>query len=278
MKYFLLFTITQAFNWINLANEKPETICQSETLSPGQQRLCSRTKIGEILPEAIKRTISSCKETMTDKRWNCNHLRRSSRESAYLEALSTAQLIRTAEHKCLEGNCGAFTHVRELIELEPMSKLKRAIRKHNIQVGIGSIKRNTKCRCHGQSGACTAQTCWDQSEDVAVTLKKKYESAVQIEKKDDPIQIPAELALLTPHFKNRLLYSRNDDDFCRLTRGRKCQLEKMNGSHCSKMCCGRGFVTKETKTKRPDQCTFQWPNRIDCETSKTVTVINHVCI
>ena len=279
MNILFLITCVKAFNWLKLSDAET-TICDSQTLTTSQRRLCLHSSIGDILPQAVKRTQSNCRETMTDQRWNCDHSRKSSREFAYVEALSTAHMMNTAERQCLEGNCRPLGPIREMVGLTQISRLNKAIRLHNLQVGVKSVTKRKKSTCHGQSGACTTWTCWDQSADeqeVAVTLKHKYEGAVQIGKSPNA-SVPAELALLTPNFKDTLLFSRNDDDFCHLTQGRTCQLDKMNGSHCSRMCCGRGHLTRETKIERPDQCTFNWPDRIDCHATKTVTQVDLVCM
>ena len=45
----------------------------------------------------------------------------------------------------------------------------------------------SSCKCHGSSGACTAQTCWESTPDfkkVAAKLKSKYHSAVYVYKKN----------------------------------------------------------------------------------------------
>merc|ERR1712071_590175 len=63
--------------------------------------------------------------------------------------------------------------------------LRRRISRHNNAVGSKIVERlvNRTCKCHGVSGSCTMQTCWNQLahfSEAARSIKLKYERTVMI--------------------------------------------------------------------------------------------------
>ena len=299
--YFYIITVVTAINWLGLSNINQETdICSSSLLTPPQKRLCSRGGVAPVaLTHAAHTTISTRQGAMKSNKWGCHTSRHNthSKEHAYLQALATAHLIVSVERVCLSSgqkNCQPATlYARQMVGLEKMeSKLEKSIRDHNIQVGIEKLRQQTrqKCRCHGQSGSCSTKTCWTESprpETVAMELKKEYEQAVQVATSDSDQneatkmikKIPLELALLTPFFSQRLLFTRQQRDFCSITKGRSCQMGDLTSeSHCRIMCCGRGHLTKSVKTLEPGKCAFEWPRTVKCEPATTVHRNVHVCL
>ena len=291
MKLQLLFVnFASAINWLGMANVDRHDVCTSSLLSPGQKRLCVRGGVEPFaLSYAARVTIDTCKESMKQSRWGCRVSRHNthSREHAYIHALATAQLVVSTERACQQGNgCQPpVAYARQMISLEKtQSKLERTIRRHNVAVGIEKLRKQThqKCRCHGQSGACTTKTCWTESpqpEEIANELKAEYEQAVQVTDQNEPNMIPLELALLTPFFTERLLFTRTKADFCPTTKGRSCQIDDITReSHCQNFCCGRGHLTKSYRMVKGGKCTFEWPDKINCDPETTVHKQKYICL
>ena len=293
--YFYIINIVTAINWLGIVNE--DEICWSSLLSPPQKRLCARGGVDPVaLAHAARVTIDSCQDAMKENKWGCHISRHNthSKEHAFIQALATAHLIVSVERVCQTGEerCHkpAGSYARQMIGLEKIeSKVEQSIKRHNIQVGIEKLRQATqqKCRCHGQSGACSLKTCWSESpqpEVIAQELKKEYEQAVQVatdQNEATPMKkIPLELALLTPFFTERLLFTRTQRDFCSTTKGRSCQLngDLTSESHCRNMCCGRGHLSKSFDTVEPGKCSFEWPSTIKCEQSRTVRRHINLCL
>ena len=287
---FVIINMASAINWLGMANIDRADICSSSLLSAAQKRLCSRAGVNPMaLPTAARATIDTCIESMKNARWGCQMSRHNtqSREHAYINALSTAQLILSTEYTCKTGEqCRpAIGYARQMIGLEKAhSKLDQVIRQHNIVVGIEKLKQSTsqKCRCHGQSGACTQKTCWTESprpDAIAHQLKAEYDQAVQVSNKNEADKVPLELALLTPFFADRLLFTRDSADFCSTTKGRTCQLDDITKeSHCQNLCCRRGHLTKHYRVQKPGKCSFEWPDKINCESSTTHHKVKNICL
>ena len=279
----ITINLVSAINWLGLANIDQD-ICSSSFLSSAQKRLCNRGKFeSSLLSKAAQTTIETCQSAMKENRWGCqikrNHRR--SREHAFINALSAAQIVLSSQDQRKE----TVQYAQQMISLEKShSQLEQRIKQHNIQVGIKMVKQFTlqKCRCHGQSGACTTKTCWNQrpqSNEIANALKTEYDQAVQVTDNNDVKLIPIELALLTPFFSKRLLFSRDDHDFCPTTKGRICQIDdKTKESHCDKMCCGRGHLTRQYRVYKPAKCSFEWPDKINCEERISEIKTKYICL
>ena len=289
--FYTLIELTAAINWLGLAHTDGE-ICSSSLLSAGQKRLCDRHQINPIvIPTAAKQTIAACKQSMKSSKWGCRISRKNteSKEHAYINALSTAQLVISTERICQMGqvkNCNPKVYAQQMISLEKTkSTLEQKIRRHNVAVGIKKLRQKTeqKCRCHGQSGACTTKTCWMESPSplaIADELKAEYDQAVQVKSdKNEENLIPIELALLTPFFGERLLFTREEADYCPTTKGRACQInDPTKESHCQNLCCGRGYITKKFKVEKQGKCAFQWPDKITCAEPTVERRTKFICL
>nr|XP_039260633.1 protein wingless-like [Styela clava] len=161
------------------------------------------------------------------------------------------------------------------------------VKLHNGEVGRRMVQDLTKvhCRCHGMSGACTAQTCWMQMasfHEIGDSLKRKFESGVK--------------ALGEPKRRRRLRHvtvNSYDIDSGRLRKVPKTQLAFINESpnlclenqtlgilgtaarqclkhsgdkgDCRVLCCGRGYNTRQIKIQRRCKCKFIYCCDVQCE-------------
>ena len=280
----LIVNIVSAINWLGLAKIEQD-VCSSSILSSPQKRLCNRGQLEpSLLSKAAQKTIESCQTVMRENKWGCKIKRnqRKSREHAFINALSAAQIVLSSSK---EQRKETIQYAQQMISLDKSnSQLEQRIKQHNVQVGIKIIKQFTykKCRCHGQSGACTAKTCWNQkphSDEIANALKIEYDQAVQVTDNNDVKLVPLELALLTPFFSKRLLFSLDEYDFCPTTKGRSCQIDdQTKESHCGKMCCGRGHLIKKYRVYKPAKCSFEWPDKINCEERISQMKTKFICL
>jgi len=170
------------------------------------------------------------------------------------------------------------------------------MRWHNNRVGRMAVADSMKssCKCHGSSGACTAQTCWESTPDfkkVAAKLKSKYHSAVYVYKKTiektgrsrkkDHNQV-----LKDNYSDDVMIFTEKSPNFCnpdpylglKGTTSRNCNATAPTDrpENCDNMCCQREYETK-TLTKYEDcNCKFQWCCVITCQNC-TTTMEHSVC-
>ncbi|KAI4880148.1 hypothetical protein NFI96_031166, partial [Prochilodus magdalenae] len=172
-----------------------------------------------------QRGIEECKHQFAWDRWNCPEselqlsthkgLRRATKETAFLHAISAAGVMYTLTKNCSMGdfdNCGCDDSKagkmggrgwiwggcsdnadfgenisKQFVDaLENGHDSRAALNLHNNEAGRLAIKATMKrsCKCHGVSGSCSIQTCWMQLSDfrdVGNYLKIKYEQAQKLE-------------------------------------------------------------------------------------------------
>nr|XP_046263071.1 protein Wnt-8a-like [Scatophagus argus] len=174
--------------------------------------------------------IQECKHQFAWDRWNCpentlqlsthKDLRRATRETSFVHAISAAGVMYTLTKNCSMGdfdNCGcddsrigqtggrgwiwggcsdnvAFGEKisKQFVDaLEGGHDSRAAVNLHNNEAGRLAIKATMRraCKCHGVSGSCSIQTCWMQLADfreVGNYLKMKYEHAKKLEMDKKP--------------------------------------------------------------------------------------------
>ncbi|XP_060782891.1 protein Wnt-8a-like isoform X2 [Neoarius graeffei] len=172
-----------------------------------------------------QRGIEECKYQFALDRWNCPEselqlsthkgLRRATKETAFVHAISAAGVMYTLTKNCSLGhfdNCGCddsktgktggrgwiWGGCSDNVEFgENISKQfvdalenghdsRAAVNRHNNEAGRLAITMTMKrsCKCHGVSGSCSVQTCWMQLADfreVGNYLKIKYDQAQKLE-------------------------------------------------------------------------------------------------
>ena len=133
------------------------------------------------------------------------------RETAFVNAITAAGIAHSVSKDCSKGSltsCGCrHKKVRnedkgswqwggcndnlsygeliskQLLDLEQVGSVAKL---HNNQVGRIAVKKamRKQCKCHGMSGSCTLQTCWEQLGDfkhVGRFLKKQYKRAAKVD-------------------------------------------------------------------------------------------------
>ncbi|KAI3370986.1 hypothetical protein L3Q82_023635, partial [Scortum barcoo] len=194
-----------------------------------QRQLCRQhPKVMQAIGAGMKDWISECQHQFRNHRWNCNTtardhnlfgrlLLRSSREVAFMYAISSAGVVYTLARACSQGeldscSCdptkkgswrdgkgsfnwgGCSDHVDYAISFsqtfvdakERKERDARALMNlHNNRAGRKAVKRfmTLECKCHGVSGSCSVRTCWLAMADFRRTgdhLRKRYNGAVQV--------------------------------------------------------------------------------------------------
>uniref|UniRef100_A0A672JNM0 Protein Wnt n=1 Tax=Salarias fasciatus TaxID=181472 RepID=A0A672JNM0_SALFA len=167
--------------------------------------------------------IEECKYQFAWDRWNCpdsatqlRALRRATRETSFIRAISAAGVMYTLTRNCTLGeldNCGCdgskngkFGEViwnnlvccsdnvdfgerisKQYVDAQETGQDSRAaVNLHNNAAGRLAVKETMRriCRCHGMSESCTVQTCWSQLSDfreIGNYLKIKHSQAQKLE-------------------------------------------------------------------------------------------------
>ncbi|XP_069812165.1 protein Wnt-2 [Dendropsophus ebraccatus] len=228
-----------------------------------QRQLCQRyPEIMHVIGLGVSEWTAECKHQFRHHRWNCNtHERdqtlfgklilRSSRESAFVYAISSAGVVFAITRACSQGelkscSCdpdkkgsskdsrGSFDwggcsdnidygirFARGFVDArERKGKDARALMNlHNNRVGRKAVKRFIKqeCKCHGVSGSCTVRTCWLTMGDFRKSgdlLRKKYNGAIQVVMNQDGTGFTVANKRYNKPTSNDLVYFENSPDYC----------------------------------------------------------------
>ncbi|XP_053285213.1 protein Wnt-8-like [Pleuronectes platessa] len=166
--------------------------------------------------------IEECKQQFAWDKWNCpdsatqlKGLRRATRETSFIQAISAAGVMYTLTRNCSLGdldNCGCDVSKngkiggrgwlwggcsdnvdfgervsKQYVDAQETGQDSRAaVNLHNNEAGRLAVKATMKriCRCHGMSESCSVQTCWTQLSDFRETgnyLKMKHRQAQKLD-------------------------------------------------------------------------------------------------
>ncbi|KAM4645705.1 protein Wnt-2b isoform 2-T2 [Amazona ochrocephala] len=228
-----------------------------------QRQLCQRyPDIMQSVGEGAKEWIRECQHQFRHHRWNCSTLDRdhtvfgrvmlrSSREAAFVYAISSAGVVYAITRACSQGDlkacsCDPLKRGRSKDERgefdwggcsdninygirfakafvdakEKKVKDARALMNlHNNRCGRMAVKRFLKleCKCHGVSGSCTLRTCWLAMSDFRKTgdyLRKKYNGAIQVTMNQDGTGFTVANKNFRKPTKTDLVYFENSPDYC----------------------------------------------------------------
>uniref|UniRef100_S4RY37 Protein Wnt n=1 Tax=Petromyzon marinus TaxID=7757 RepID=S4RY37_PETMA len=149
------------------------------------------------------------------------------------------------------------------------------------------------CKCHGVSGSCTLQTCWQQLSElsrVGAHLKERYRRAARLDLLRAANSASAVVAthgaaadalrLLEP---DGLAFLEDSPDYCRRneslgapgTLGRECRRGSGGAGEddsCERLCtaCGLRVLERRVRVTSPCNCSFTWCCRVSCQQCTSV--------
>ncbi|XP_064363427.1 protein Wnt-2 isoform X2 [Dromaius novaehollandiae] len=228
-----------------------------------QRQLCRRHPEAMLsIGRGVAAWTAECQHQFRQHRWSCSAperghrllgrvLLRSSRESAFVHAISSAGVVFAITRACSQGelkscscdpkktgpakdNKGHFDwggcsdnvdygvrFARAFVDAkERKGKDARALMNlHNNRAGRKAVKRFLKqeCKCHGVSGSCTLRTCWLAMADFRKTgdyLWKKYNGAIQVVMNQDGTGFTVANKRFKKPTKNDLVYFESSPDYC----------------------------------------------------------------
>ncbi|XP_028261969.1 protein Wnt-2b-A-like isoform X2 [Parambassis ranga] len=260
----LLFTPRVDSSWWYIGALGARVICDNiPGLVNKQRQLCQRhPDLMQSISEGAKEWIRECQHQFRHHRWNCSTLDRdhtvfgrvmlqSSREAAFVYAISSAGVVYAITRACSQGelkicscdgqkrgqasdekgvfdwggcsdniNYGikfakAFVDARERM----VKDIPALVNLHNNRCGRMAVKRFMKleCKCHGVSGSCSLGTA-----------------------------------------------------------GRVCNKSSRGTDGCEVMCCGRGYDTMRVKRVTKCECKFKWCCAVECKDCEDLVDV-HTC-
>ncbi|XP_078386804.1 protein Wnt-8b [Cetorhinus maximus] len=257
-------------------------------------------------------------------------LRNANREAAFVHAISSAGVMYTLTRNCSLGdfeNCGCDdsrngqlggqgwlwggcsdnvgfgeTISKQFVDaLETGQDARAAMNLHNNEAGRKAVKGTMKrtCKCHGVSGSCTTQTCWQQLpefREVGNYLKEKYYKALKIDLLKGSGNSAASRGAIAQSFssisKKELVHLEDSPDYClenrtlglQGTEGRECvkrgkQLSKWEKRSCRRLCgdCGLGVGERRAQMMSSCNCKFHWCCTVKCEQCRK-TITKYFCV
>ncbi|XP_025086682.1 protein Wnt-6-like [Pomacea canaliculata] len=264
----------------------PNSICRKSRRLVGKQRKICRNEpeIVEEVAKGARLALLECQYQFRDRRWNCTSkkrsiskvLKRDTRESAFLYAITAAGVVYAVTQACSLGGllqctcqnhardmstdgewewggCGdnvefGYQKSREFMDARRRKKRGRAdvttlIQLHNNEAGRRAVKKymRQECKCHGLSGSCTLKTCWMKMpafRDVGDRLKARFDGAAKVIISNDAKELLPEGETIKPPSKEDLVYSEESPNFC--NRKRKVGSLGTKGRECDPNSMGVG--------------------------------------
>ncbi|CAB3998119.1 Wnt-2b-A [Paramuricea clavata] len=194
-----------------------------------QRSMCARTPdLIKVVQKAVKNALAECRRQFKSYRWNCSPLtwdqvfaengilKKRSRETAFVQALTSASVMVEIAKSCAQGNykqCGCGDHpknprrkaktpgkfswdgcaddfqygshfTKRFMDPRKINNHARKTKSHNQEVGRKVVRqlRVKKCKCHGKSDSCTYRTCWYVTPDITKVgeqIWKLYQNSVR---------------------------------------------------------------------------------------------------
>ncbi|EDO41710.1 predicted protein [Nematostella vectensis] len=252
-----------------------KVMCNSITgLISIQRQMClDNPDVMVSIGKGAKLGVEECQHQFRDQRWNCSTvngdatvfgkvMRRASRETAFVYAISSAGVVHEVTRSCSLGelkDCSCrnkkgrsrkgfewggcsdniqygLNFAKAFVDSREVEKDARALMNlHNNHVGRRVVKTNMSldCKCHGVSGSCSVRTCWKSISSFRIVgqhLREKYTTAVQVTVGQSGGELTnAEVSYKKPS-RDDLVYLEDSPNYCMVdsntgslgTSGREC--------------------------------------------------------
>lgn len=302
-------------------------MCNVVGLVNVQRQLCQENPDVMIsIGKGAQLGVAECQRQLKDELWNCSTvprdvsvfgkvLRKASRETAFVFAISSAGVVHEVTKACSRGeirNCTCDTKrngrrhkgfewegcsdniayglrfARLFVDSREQGRDVRAkMNLHNNFVGRSAVKSHTirVCKCHGISGSCAYKTCiktMGPFDAVGAYLRDRYHNALQVtvDQSGNKLMVPDG----RKPSRDELVFLVKSPDYCVAdsetgslgTTGRACNKTASGPGSCEILCCGRAYNSFLVQEQHDCACRFQWCCRIQCNTCRSI-VKKHVC-
>ncbi|XP_054773918.1 protein Wnt-8b-like [Lytechinus pictus] len=299
----------------------------------------------------IQNAVQECQFQFKWDKWNCPEASvftntQANREMSFVQAIASAGVMYSLTKNCSQGafdDCGC-DHRRNgdtggegwtwggcsdnvrfgermaediMDDAEKSEGAVTVMNMHNNEAGRKAVKQTLQrtCKCHGVSGSCSLQTCWNHVANFRVIgdeIKRKYFKAVRVDfvsgklidgnrAADDRFPRTVMTASLN---RRDLVFLDQSPDYCRAnltigisgTAGRECMVredvEVSSSSFnkespssfrwvkqsCSRLCrsCGMEIRKTEVVITSSCNCNFVWCCQVKCDTCRR-TVTRRTC-
>nr|AAS18255.1 WNT8 [Heliocidaris erythrogramma] len=283
----------------------------------------------ESVSAGIQKAVQECQYQFKWDKWNCPEASvftntQATREMSFVQAIASAGVMYTLTKNCSQGSfedcgcderrngdtggegwtwggCSDNVRFSERMASEIMDDSEESqdaitvMNLHNNEAGRKTVKQTLQrsCKCHGVSGSCSLQTCWNHVGNFRVVgdeIKRKYFKAVRVDfvsgkliDGNRPEDRPR--AVMTASLNRRdLVFLDQSPDYCRAnltigitgTAGRECMVREDVGDSspsssltedsttpssfrwvkqsCSRLCRSCGMEIRQTEVVITSSC------------------------
>ncbi|XP_022092864.1 protein Wnt-8-like [Acanthaster planci] len=297
----------------------------SNLLLSGSKGLQRYITFSDSVSAGAETAMKECRQRFQWDRWNCPEGSLAlfneplpTREMSFVHAISSAGVMYSLTRNCSLGqfeNCGCDESKRggkaggkdwqwggcsdnikfgeriSKVFVDGMERGEDALalmNLHNNDIGRKAVRQTLtrRCKCHGVSGSCSIQTCWDQLGPFGIigeALRKRYETAVMVdyvsgslshsdeETQDAQADIEDDLVFLQPspnycHVNTTVGTTGTLGREC--LRGRGAEVSPWEARSCKRLCtsCGLGVKRSKVVVSSSCNCKFHWCCEVQCET------------
>ncbi|KAL9973259.1 hypothetical protein ACROYT_G019687 [Oculina patagonica] len=225
-----------------------------------QRQLCRENPdVMVSIGKGAKLGVEECQYQLKDQRWNCSTvqqdvsvfgkvMKKASRESAFVYAITSAGVVHEVTRGCSRGElkaCACDTNYKGTSEKgfewggcsdniayglriaklfvdsgEKERDARAKMNLHNNLAGRRAVRSHTilNCMCHGVSGACLVKTCWitmASFSTVGSYLREKYHNGVlvTVDQKGNELVV-ADGKYLSRPARDDLVFLEESPDYC----------------------------------------------------------------
>ncbi|KAB5567339.1 hypothetical protein PHYPO_G00231620 [Pangasianodon hypophthalmus] len=260
-----------------------------------QRQLCQKyPDVMQSISEGGKEWIRECQHQFRHHRWNCSTIerdhtvfgrvmQRSSREAAFVYAISSAGVVYAITRACSQGElrtCNCDPHKRGKARDE-RGEFDWGGCSDNINYGIKFAKAFVDAK---ERTVKDARALVNLHNNRCGRMSVKRFMKLEFTVNQDGAGFTVAHKDFRNATKNDLVYFENSPDYCLMdkaagslgTAGRICNKSSRGTDGCEVMCCGRGYDTTRVKRITKCECKFKWCCAVECKDCEEAVDI-HTC-